>query len=161
MDARLITLKLFLDALGIPDDISTVDDRKRVQKAVYLGQSAGVELGYRFGWYVMGPYSPGLTRDYYGLAEAASAGDEEYRTKELRRTVLEKLQGIRPVMTPPDDVDLTQEDWLELAASLHYLLKQRGLGEDDALRVLNDEKAPLAPFARQAEQELRRSHLLV
>ena len=57
MDAKLITLRLFLDALGQSVDIETVDDRKRVQKAVYLGQLSGVDLGYRFSWYVMGPYS--------------------------------------------------------------------------------------------------------
>lgn len=60
MDSNLIALKLFLDDLGVSADIETIDDRKRVQKAVYLGQAAGADLGYRFGWYLLGPYSPSL-----------------------------------------------------------------------------------------------------
>ncbi len=50
MEARQIVLKLFLSTLGVPADIDTVNDRKRVQKAVYIGQLTGVDLGYRFGW---------------------------------------------------------------------------------------------------------------
>ncbi len=56
METKLLVLKLFLGALGIDDSIETVDDRKRVQKAVYLGQLSGIDLGYRYGWYRMGPY---------------------------------------------------------------------------------------------------------
>ncbi|HZZ71301.1 MAG TPA: hypothetical protein VFE24_03555, partial [Pirellulales bacterium] len=60
MNPNSIAIKLMLDELGIPETIATVDDRKRVQKAVYLGQRAGMNLGYRFGWYVRGPYSSAL-----------------------------------------------------------------------------------------------------
>ena len=63
MEPRLIALRLYLDQLGVSSDIETVSDRKRVQKAVYLGQLSGVDFGYRFGWYLMGPYSTTLTED--------------------------------------------------------------------------------------------------
>ena len=59
MEEKLVVLKLFLDELGIPDSIDTVDERKRIQKAAYLGQLSGVDLGYRYGWYKMGPYRIG------------------------------------------------------------------------------------------------------
>lgn len=91
MDARLITLKLFLDELGIPDEIETIDDRKRVQKAVYLAQLTGVDLSYRFGWYLMGPYSPTLTKDYYSLAEAVASGDKDYESKQLQDVIKSRL----------------------------------------------------------------------
>lgn len=160
MDARLVALRLFLETLDIPAEIDTVDDRKRVQKAVYLGQAAGVDLGYRFGWYLMGPYSPGLTRDYYSLAEAATSGDQAYRGKRLRESAANSLKGIAGLMAPPAGVPLRQEDWLELVSSLHFLLVARRLGTDEALRVLQKEKLHLSAFAPQAEAELRSSGLL-
>src|SRR5260221_13158556 len=101
MDARLVVLKLFLDELGVPTEIDTLDDRKRVQKAVYLGQLASVDLSYRFSWYKMGPYSPALTSDYYGLAEAIASGDTDYQQKVLHTSIRRGLQRIRPLLTPP------------------------------------------------------------
>lgn len=38
-----------------------------VQAAVYIGKVAGVDLGYRYGWYVYGPYSPSLHEDLVKL----------------------------------------------------------------------------------------------
>src|SRR3712207_9330456 len=55
--------------------------RKRVQKAVYIGQLTGVDLGYRFSWYVKGPYSTALTRDYYDLAEDVNSGEDRKSTR--------------------------------------------------------------------------------
>src|SRR5205809_136660 len=113
MDTRLIVLKLFLEELGVSPGIDTLDDRKRVQKAVYLGQRAGVDLGYRFGWYLLGPYSPALTRDYYSLAEGLASGDRSSQDKQLNPGVRARLHRILPLLEPPPDVSLTQEDWLE------------------------------------------------
>jgi len=39
------------------------------QKTIYILQAFGLYLGYSFNWYLRGPYSPGLTRDAYSLAE--------------------------------------------------------------------------------------------
>ena len=67
MNTRLIVLELVLRELGMEPVIDSLQDRIRLQKAIYLSQEAGVPLGYRFGWYVRGPYSKGLARDYYYL----------------------------------------------------------------------------------------------
>jgi len=155
METRLIVLKLFLDELGIPDNIDTVDDRVRVQKAVYLGQSSGVDLGYRFGWYVRGPYSPALARDYYSLAEAIASGDTDYREKELREPIRSRLREIRPLLEVPNEIPLTKEGWLELVASLHYLLRVRNHTWTDALKILASEKPHLHSYANQAQAKLR------
>ncbi len=119
MEARLIALKLVLDALKFPAAIETIDDRKRVQKAVYLGQVAGVKLGYRFGWYLKGPYSPDLTRDYYSLANAIIMRENEYEQNRLQQPLQERLENILPLLKVPTEVSLSQKDWLELVASLH------------------------------------------
>ena len=64
MRESLVALDLVLDELGVPTKVDTFRDRKLVQKAVYVAKAAGVDLGYTYGWYVHGPYSPALTRDY-------------------------------------------------------------------------------------------------
>ncbi len=160
MDAKLTVLKLFLDELNTHPDIATVDDRKRVQKAVYLGQQSGVDLGYRFGWYLMGPYSPSLTRDYYTLATEIASGDHEYKEKELQPSLRSRLKKIQGLLDPPQEVKLPQESWLELISSLHYLRKINKLDQDRSLERLNKEKPDLVKFVDQAEGKLQEVGLL-
>jgi uncharacterized protein YwgA len=160
MDGRLIALKLVLDELGVPADIDTIDDRKKVQKAIYLAQLAGVDLSYRFGWYLLGPYSTTLTRDYYGLAEAMSNGDNESDTHELRDIFKRKLNGIKRLFTVPSGVDLVVEDWLEALASVHYLRTVSKQNASMAVETLERVKPKLAPFATAATKELKAAKLL-
>jgi len=159
MDSALTTFRLLLDELGVGSDVATLDDRKRIQKAVYLGQLAGVDLGYRFGWYRMGPYSPDLTRDYFELA--AALADEPAPAAQLRAAYRERLRGLRTLLDPPAEVALDREGWLELAASYHYLRAVRGLDHAATRDVLAREKPALAPFADQAAQALAARGLLV
>ena len=158
MKTKLIALKLFLEELGVPSKIDTVDERKRVQKSIYLGQIAGVDLGYHFGWYLKGPYSPELTKDYYDLDEAITDGDQEYLKKDLKSQLKETLQVIRPIVNPPGDVSLNQEDWLELLASVHYQFSN--YDQEIARANIEREKPKLVPFIPRAEEALRKTHLL-
>ena len=160
MDQKLIALKAMLDELGIPDTITTIDDRKRVQKGVYLGQLSGVDLGYRFGWYVMGPYCSSLTRDYYGLAEAIASGDRSFTGKSFSDGVRNRLAKIKPLMNLPQGFPLSKEAWLELVSSLHYLRSVRRLDRDEALKVLESSKAHLYPYVESAETALKSAGLL-
>ena len=155
MEAKLEALKLFLDALRIPADIDTVAERKRVQKAVYLGQLSGVDLGYRFGWYIMGPYSPPLTRDYYQLADAlaTSAGDI---SATLRPDASEKLAAVAPLLTVPSSVPLSQEDWMELLASYDYLRRVSGFSHEQTVTQLQREKSHVAAYVDQAVDALKK-----
>jgi len=154
MEAKLIALKLILDELEIPDTIDTIDDRKRVQKAVYLGQLAGVQLGYRFGWYKKGPYSPDLTKDYYALEEAIGIGESDYKHVKLQNAVKSQLERVKPLLIVPSGVALEQEDWLELVASVHYLAKISKRDEQRTKAVLEDEKPQLVPYLDAARHQL-------
>jgi uncharacterized protein YwgA len=108
--------------LGLEGEISDFEARKDFQKAVLLGQSLSrVDLGYRFSWYLYGPYSPALAHDYYQMAEAIEFGDREYENHSLVDSVQRKLNGIRSHFNVPHGVDLRRSDWLELLASWHYL----------------------------------------
>jgi hypothetical protein len=160
MEERCVALKLLLNELGVPSQIETVADRKRVQKAVYLVQQTGLDLGYQYSWYLMGPYCAALTRDYYELAASSDEGEEDFPRVELRGAVLERLERVKPLMAVPDYCSLDQSSWLELIASVHYLQKARGLNADAAEQELKMLKPDLAPWAQPARLELEASSLL-
>jgi uncharacterized protein YwgA len=151
MENKTLALKLFLDTLGVSSDINSVDDRKRVQKAVYLGQLSGVDLGYRYSWYLMGPYCSALTKDYYALADDLAAGDDLSKGKTLRADLKARLQKIKPYIEVPNSVKLSQENWLELLASYHFLRKVSGHSKKEAERLLSEKKPHVAQYAAQAE----------
>lgn len=160
MDARLVALKLFLSELGIPETIETVHDRKLLQKAVYVGQLSGVDLGYRFGWYLMGPYSPALTRDYYDLDEAISEGDRHYEGVQLKAPIRERLSNVKPLFRVPKKVKLSQTDWLELLSSVHFLRKTSGYDTSATHASLEKQKPHLVAYEQEAESALKSADLL-
>lgn len=160
MNENLIALKLMLDTLGESADISSIDDRKRVQKAVYLGQQAGVDLGYSFGWYLMGPYSSSLTRDYFQLDEEREVREREFKGKRLRSDAEAKLKRLVPMLTTPHQFKYGKEDWLELLASYHYLRTASGQTEEKAAGVMKRQKGHLAPYVDLAKDTLTKYKLL-
>jgi uncharacterized protein YwgA len=162
MDTRLAALAFFLEALGINSSIDTLEDRKRVQKAVYLGQLSGVDLGYSHGWYIRGPYSPELTRDYFSLAEEIEDSREALEGKALRPEVIQKLEHVRPVMQIPGELErtLTVEDWLELVASYHFLRAVSGYNKEKTQEVFAKQKPRLAPYTEIAARVLTANSLL-
>lgn len=156
MDSNLVAMKLMLDVLQVESTIDDVQKRKLIQKAVYLGQRAGVDLGYRFSWYLMGPYSSVLTKDYYALDDSDR---EELRGRTLVESAQRKLQGVVPLMQVPAGVELSRPEWVELVASLDYLLTVSGYSFEKAIKVLREEKPKLAPFADRAQEALGASPL--
>lgn len=157
MDTRLIVLELVLKELDIEPTIDSLDDRIRLQKAIYLSQEAGVPLGYRFSWYVRGPYSPSLTSDYYSLEVASNDDSDGNNRKRLRSDIRGKLSIIKPIMSVPAALrnNLSHTMWLELVSSTHYLLKTVGRNDaDEARSRLVELKPKLAPFMSVAESEL-------
>lgn len=153
MKEKLKALKLILDEVHISSDIASVEERKKVQKGIFLSQEMGIDLGFHFGWYKMGPYSPELTKDYYELAEQLSRGDTEFSDYQLAAPVKRELHKIAEIIIPPSDVKLTQEDWMELLASYLFLMKH--YGTDETMRRINLEKPRLAPFIKKAEEALK------
>lgn len=161
MDQSQVALKLMLESLNVPTTIARVEDRKTVQKAVYLGQVAGVDLGYRYNWYRMGPYSPGLTRDYFALAAALNSGDSEPAGGyELRSPIRERLAQLQPLLEAPGSVTLSRADWLELVASVHYLRTQRRMSAEQTLETLKREKPHVVSFLGDAVSALQNGGLL-
>ena len=152
---KLVLLKLFLDKLGIEPEIDTFDERKTIQKAVYLGQLTGVDLSYRFGWYLKGPYSPSLAEDYYHLADELEIGDESYEDYQLKKSLSDRLEKVQPLIDKPEEFMLENVDWLELVASYDYLGRVRKLSDEKADKVLAKEKPDLYEYRELAKRKLK------
>jgi len=73
-----------------------------------------------FGWYLRGPYSPSLTQDVYTANENHDVFALTSKWK-LDDSTVDKLAKLRPYLDPPPD-GLTQPQWLELLASVHFLV---------------------------------------
>ena len=168
MNNVLAFLNSYLSALGVPPNIKTINDRKRVQKAVYLAEAAGAKLGYDYNWYVYGPYSPRLANDYYRLSEAIldneiPSGNEAANNQnipKLKESILEKLQSLAPIIEKPVGFDLAQEDWLELTSSLHYLQKVEHNDLTGAREVIARKKPHLSEYVDMAQAKLKEVNLL-
>jgi len=160
MEGRLVVLGRVAEALGEDGNISNFEARKRFQKAIYLGQVAGVDLGYRYGWYIKGPYSTTLTRDYYAMAEAIADGDRIPSNETLKDEIRAKLNRVRPLFSVPNNVDLDKSSWMELLASWHYLMKISELDSSKARSFMQERKAHLAPYIGPANEKLKAFGLL-
>lgn len=142
MDRKFVVLKLFIEELGIPFDIDQVDGRLIVQKAIYLGQLSGIDLGYRYGWYIHGPYCSDLTKDYYALDRCLKAGANDAANSKFTDDVNSLIAPIKNVLQPAPGVQL--KDWLELLASYHFLRSVRGMSDEDAKKTIQQQKSHLA-----------------
>ena len=154
MDMRLINLQLVLNDLGIGALIDTLDERVTFQKAVYLAQAVGVPLHYRYSWYIMGPYSRDLTRDYYALHEYPHDEAATATQQEMREPFASALRKLKAAMDAPQDVHLDKRDWLELLSSVHFLRTTVGLDPVATQARLDVDKSSLSRYVCQATQSL-------
>jgi uncharacterized protein YwgA len=141
METPQIRLKLILDSLGIDSDIKSLSNRIGIQKAIYLAKICGIDLGYSYNWYVHGPYSPELTKDYYILSNTISCGDNEYKDYELTSSLDSSLNKTKKLMQKPPGVRLSQTDWLELISSIIYWYNSSKDEEKTKSRIEREKKA--------------------
>lgn len=148
MNASQIALKLVLDAVDQELDLDTFEQRLMVQKKMYLTQLTGLDLAYRFGWYLYGPYSRELTSDAFRTKEQIDMRDEGYKGKHLAPFARKMARKAKTIWANrPDSIE--EDDWLELLASLHYLKHIAYLGKNarrefgDIWKALIDSKPRL------------------
>ena len=123
MDRQQIGVKLAIDALKLPFRVGTFEDRLIMQKAVYLAQTAGVNLGYYYHWYLYGPYSPSLTRDGFAIAMDISAELDESKGWRLDDESSKRIERIRCLFGEKCSSKLAGK--LELLASVHFLVDRK------------------------------------
>jgi len=151
MDRQQIGVKLTIDGLKLPFEIGSFKDRLIMQKAVYLAQAAGVNLGYYYHWYLHGPYSPSLTRDEYPIAMDISADMDESKGWKLDDISLQRLEKIQGIFAEPDRDKLAKK--LELLASVHFLIDRKQVSKVDTSRIT----ATLERFNKDFREEASNS----
>lgn len=121
--------KLFqlCESMDVHPDMSTFSGRKQLQKLVYLFEAFGIDLGFRFSWYVHGPYDSSLTRILYNDSKEESNRivPDEFKQESKKLKELKKFLGR----------DVHSSRALELIGSLHYLLvvANNKKADDDAV----------------------------
>lgn len=121
MNKDHILLKLILDEIGLGNlEISDFSSRKILQKKIYLLQLTGIDLGYRYNWYLYGPYCPALASDTFSLRDEIKY-DQEFNDYQLNSKTLDKLGTLGKIVDLPNSPTTNEPEWLELLASLHYL----------------------------------------
>ena len=133
MDKQQIALKLALDGLGVGFKMDTFDDRLILQKAVYLAQAKGVNLGYYYSWYLYGPYTSALARDAFEIERELGEGfddSEGWQLDEDCQNLLEKLTGL---FREEDRATLALK--LELLASVHFIVRRKQVDKVTAEKI--------------------------
>ena len=99
------------------------EHRLRVQKFVYLLQSFDIYLGYDYSWYLRGPYCTQLAT--VGHALSRSYGDIPYDEAMVfsNPDVQERFEAFKEFIKGREN----DNDFLEIAASMHILHKTSGL----------------------------------
>ena len=162
MDRQQISVKLTIEDLGLEFKIDSFEDRLILQKVIYLSQTAGVNLGYYYQWYLYGPYSPSLTRDEYAVAMDISAGLDESAGWKLDDTSRQRLGKMRAIFKEPQRDKLAKK--LELLASVHFLIDRRQVSGANTKQITETLKRFNKDFSeenvREALEELKTYGLL-
>jgi uncharacterized protein YwgA len=124
MNRQQIALRLALEDGGLPVSTATFEDRLITQKVVYLIQQRGVHLGYPFHWYIRGPYSSDLTADVFSLAAAMADSDTRSHSWKLDEKSRNRISRLRKIWVAKRDTS-ERARWLELVASVHFLVDQK------------------------------------
>ncbi len=163
MDRQQISVKLTADILGLPFEIESFQDRLIMQKAIYLAQAAGIQLGYFYQWYLHGPYSSSLTRDEYAIAMDLSADMDESKGWTLDDVSIQRLKALKSIFNERDRNKLAQK--LELLASVHFLIDRKQVSKIDTYKIAETLQRYNKPFNKQhvekAIEELKEYGFLV
>jgi len=129
VNRRQVSALLVLTELGVKHQLESFSDRLTIQKSVYLAQAAGVDVGHYFNWYLRGPYAPTLTQDVFDAVQNydTSTVAQEWQLDQGSHAKLSKLRTAFAAAP----ASLTQPLWLELLASVHFLLDRRQVESAD------------------------------
>ena len=113
------------------------DSRKKLQKAVYLLENMGVDIGdYSFVWDSYGPYSLGLD------CEASQLDDKGAQEFTFSKFAEECFGRLRDILSQKNKYSCVA--WVECIASLHYLKNVLRFGQDDIINELMKRKPYLS-----------------
>ena len=127
MDRKQIGLALGMRALGLDFTTDSFTDRLILQKAIYLAQAAGINLGYYHRWYLYGPYCSTLAEDAFAVEMEISPDEDEskgWKFDDASQDRANTLRGWVRGDVPPEDREALAKR-LELLASVHFLIDRK------------------------------------
>ncbi|RYD02611.1 hypothetical protein N752_25115 [Desulforamulus aquiferis] len=119
MWSKGLEVKLCAERLGLNLSMDTFSNRLDLQKSFYLMQVFGVDLGFRFGWYLRGPYCSELTKTAFELKEEADIISNIQG--QLPQYVESRIENYRHWISSTKPEHISPIAWKELLGSLHYL----------------------------------------
>lgn len=132
-------------------NVENLEQRVVLQKTVFLLQAYGINLGYRFNWYLRGPYSPLLASNAYAAVENETVFEAEIGSVKFKPSVLGKIEKFRIGMGDR----LNDAEKMELAASLQFLKNiYPSLSNLEIVAKLVDEKPKYKGKETQISDEL-------
>ena len=149
IDPKAAWVSVRLRELGIPLNVATKRDRIAMQKAIYLAQRKGADLGYRFSWYLNGPYSTAVADTYYLLDQ----DPEPYAGYSADADFKRQLEPVRQLISAkPEAANLA--DWMEAVGSLDFMVKVMARSMEDSLERCKKEKPHLEALFEPARDAL-------
>ena len=130
MNRRQIGAVLTLRRLGFEPKLTTFNDRLVAQKAIYLVQAAGVDLGYFYSWYLRGPYCPALTEDLFGALSSEFDREIDRINWTLEASTRRRLDRLKTVVDEPGQTTEARARRLELLASVHFLITHKQVADE-------------------------------
>lgn len=122
---------------GSPFTYGDFENRKKLQKAVYLLENMGVDVGdYSFSWDSYGPYSLNLDCEASQLDEGIQ---QEFSFSSFAEDAFNRLRKIAEANTKYDI-----SSWMECIASMHYLKNVFRIQEDNVISELVRRKPHLS-----------------
>lgn len=121
-----LKLLIAFQHLNEPFSSSSLPERIIGQKKTYFIQEYGFDLGYRFRWYIYGPYSFDLGSQAFELA-ALYPPDQMFgiSLSSADTASLGKIRNffdeVKRLPSKGSQID-TERFWLELASSVHFLI---------------------------------------
>jgi uncharacterized protein YwgA len=124
MPERYEVLSLLLQEMGIPiDDLQRFKGRKRLQKTIYFAQlpKFGIDFGYGYSLYIHGPYSQELAEAGYKVLSEKKHCTEFASRHDFCPAIALGIRRLKAFIDTGLGVISDPIDFLELAATLHYL----------------------------------------
>ncbi len=127
-----------LNYLGVSSNLNYFAKRMQIQKLIYLIQIFGVDLDYKFNWYLHGPYSSPLTKILFENKNIPRDSSS------LTQGETEKLSKLKEFLGE----DLQSSHNLEIIVSLHFLLmvgKYHHKSDKEMIELLKEKKPFIPP----------------
>ncbi len=117
MDKGRILLKLVLDQIELGGlELEYFAGRLTLQKKVYLLQLTGLDLRYRYNWYLRGPYCPSLTENAFLLKDEIESGENDYDEYVLSKPAKDDIEKASTIWGLEGEGNRESGLWLELLA---------------------------------------------